>query len=257
MKDSRKLRYYALRNRRKPGLLSRFLGTSATNQLIWVNIIFFVVIIFLLLIFGLGVFDYIALKPISVMNGRQAWTLLTSMFMHAPGPIVNGQASIVSLFSFHLLINMFVLFSLGNLCEKIIGRKRYLWFYLISGIIAGLVFVFFAYFFGTSDLGARIFGSPEIAAVGASGAIFAIAGLFMILTPRLRFMIIFLPFFSLPAYAMIPLVLFVTWLVSSGVGIGIGNTAHLGGFLCGVFFGLYLRRKYRRKTRMIARYFAG
>src|SRR3989344_6433555 len=124
------------------------------------------------------------------------------MFMHAPG------GTIMPLLSFHLLINMFVLFSLGNLSEKIIGRKRYFWFYLLSGLVAGLMFVFFAYFFGQTDLGARVFGSPEDAAVGASGAIFAIAGLFMVLTPKLRFMIIFLPFFSLPAYIMIPLVLF-------------------------------------------------
>jgi len=257
MRDSRKLRHYTLRKTRKLGWFSGFLQTSATNQLIWINVLFFVLAIFLMLIFGLGIFDYIALKPNFVMQGKQVWTLLASMFMHAPGPIINNQASVISLFSFHLLINMFVLFSLGNLCEKIIGRKRYLWFYLISGIIAGLVFVFLAYFFGTTELGIRIFGSPEIAAVGASGAIFAIAGLFMILTPKLRFMIIFLPFFSLPAYAMIPLVLLVTWLVSSGVGIGIGNTAHLGGFLCGVFFGLYLRSKYKRKTQMISKYFSG
>ena len=161
---------------------------------------------------------------------------------------------------FHLIINMFVLFSLGNLCEKIIGRKRYLWFYILSGLFAGLVFVFLAYFFGSTNvgsLGERVFGSPLAYAVGASGAIFAIAGLFMVLTPRLKFMIIFLPFFSLPAYIMIPLVLFATWLVSAGVGIGIGNTAHFGGFLAGVIFGLYLRNKYKRKTRMISNYFSG
>ena len=78
----------------------------------------------------------------------------------------------------------------------------------------------------------------------------------MILTPKLRFMIIFLPFFSLPAYIMIPIVLFVTWLISSSVGWGVGNTAHFGGFLAGVFYGLYLKQKYRRKTRRIAEYFA-
>ena len=157
---------------------------------------------------------------------------------------------------FHLLINMFVLFSLGNLSEKIIGRRRYLAFYLISGLVAGLVFVSLAFVFGNTPLGERIFASPETLAVGASGAIFAIAGLFMILTPKLRFSIIFLPFFSLPAYIMIPLVLFGTWLVSSSVGFGVGNTAHLGGFLVGVVYGLYLKHKYEKKTRMIARYFS-
>lgn len=245
MRDPRKIRFYAKRPR-----FPRFSGLSVTNQLIWANVIFFIFVIILMLLFGVKVFDYVALKPNSVMQGRYIWTVITSMFMHAPGLII-------PLFSFHLLINMFVLFSLGNLCEKIIGRKRYFVFYIISGIIAGLMFVLLAYFFGNSALGERIFGSSGVAAVGASGAIFAIAGLFMILTPRLKFMIIFLPFFSLPAYLMIPLVLFVTWIFSSSVGASIGNTAHFGGFLCGVLYGLYLRNRYKRKTRMLARYFSG
>ena len=252
MRDPRKLRYHSLR--KSQGKFSIFLQTSATNQLILINIAFFILVILLLIIFGEGFFSYIALKPSEVMQGKYLWTLLTSMFMHAPG------SSIFPFLSFHLIINMFVLFSLGNLCEKIIGRKRFLSFYLISGIIAGLVFVFFAYLFGSIDpasLSARIFSSPEAYAVGASGAIFAIAGLFMILTPKLRFMIIFLPFFSLPAYIMIPLVLFVTWLVSAGVNIGIGNTAHLGGFLVGLFYALYLRQKYKRKTKLISEYYSG
>ena len=35
---------------------------------------------------------------------------------------------------FHLFINMFVLFSMGGLCERIIGRKRFFWFYLITKV---------------------------------------------------------------------------------------------------------------------------
>jgi len=247
MNDSRRLRFYT-RQRLNPNFLDRILRKSITSLLIWTNIIFFVLVVLLALVIP-NFLNYIVLRPAEVMQGKYLWTFLTSMFMHAPGyPI--------PFISFHLLINMFVLYSLGGLSEKIIGRKRFLWFYLISGLIAGLMFVLLAYFFGTTDLGARIFGSSGIAAVGASGAIFAIAGLFMILTPKLRFMIIFLPFFSLPAYIMIPLVLFLTWIVSSGVGIGIGNTAHLGGFLAGVIYGLYLRNKYKRKTVMISKYFS-
>ena len=246
IRDTRRLRDYTTKRLRGKNWFSNL---NATNWLILINVVFFVIAVIFLLI-NPAYFDYIALKPDNIMQGKYLWTFLTSMFMHAPG------GTIMPLLSFHLLINMFVLFSLGNLSEKIIGRKRYIWFYLLSGLVAGLMFVFFAYFFGQSDLGARIFGSPDIAAVGASGAIFAIAGLFMVLTPKLRFMIIFLPFFSLPAYIMIPLVLFGTWLVSSSVGAGIGNTAHFGGFLAGVIYGLYLRNRYKRKTKMIANYFS-
>lgn len=260
MYDPRKLRHYEKERTRKANWFS---DLSITNWIILINILFFLVIIVIFppavkTIMGKIVSvpnsfisDSLALSWSNIASGK-IWTLLTSMFMHA-------QGFPVAIISFHLLINMFVLFSLGNLCEKIIGRKRFLWFYLISGIVAGLMFVLLAYLFGNTNpnsFGYRVFGSPIIAAVGASGAIFAIAGLFMILTPRLRFMIIFLPFFSLPAYIMIPLVLFLTWIVSSSVGIGIGNTAHFGGFLAGVFYGLYLRHKYKRKTKLIARYFS-
>lgn len=226
-----------------PKQKKNFVGNlSITTLIICINIIFFIIVTILLLSVS-GFFDYIALNPTNIFQGKYLWTFLTSMFMHAPG--------IIPFLSFHLLINMFVLFSLGGMMEKIIGKKRFLWFYLISGLIAGLLFVFLSYFFGNTDLGSRIFGSPAISAVGASGAIFAIAGLFMVLIPKLKFMIIFLPFFSLPAYIMIPLVLFGTWLVSSSTGFLIGNTAHLGGFLCGVIYGLYLRKKYPQKTKML------
>lgn len=225
------------RNFRKRSFFSRL---SITNWLILVSVVFFIIFFPLMMVNEYSI-NYVAIKPSSIFQGKYLWTFVTSMFMH--GGI------------FHLLINMFVLFSLGNLCEKIIGRKRYLIFYLVSGIIAGLFFVLLAYFFGNTDLGARVFGSPQVFAVGASGAIFALAGLLMVLTPRIRFMIIFLPFFSLPAYLMIPIVLFATWLVSSSVGWGVGNTAHLGGFLAGVVFALYLRQKYPRKARMVSKYF--
>ena len=121
--------------------------------------------------------EYVAIQPNLFMNGKALWTLITSMFMHGG--------------FFHLFINMFVLFQLGNLSEKIIGKKRFLWFYLLSGIFANLLFVILSFYFGNSSIGERIFGSPNISALGASGAIFAIAGLLMILIPKLRFMIIF------------------------------------------------------------------
>lgn len=231
-----------------PKLRKNFFGNlSITKLIIYINILFFIFVV-ILESFIPGFFNYVSLNPTNIFQGKYLWTFLTSMFMHAPGAI--------SFLSFHLFINMFVLFSLGRMMEKIIGKKRFLWFYLISGLVAGFLFVFLSYFFGNTDLGARIFGSPLISAVGASGAIFAIAGLFMVLTPKLKFMVIFLPFFSLPAYLMIPLVLFGTWLVSSSIGFAIGNTAHFGGFLCGVIFGLYLRKKYPRKTQMLSRRFS-
>ena len=150
---------------------------------------------------------------------------------------------------------MFVLFSLGSLCEKIIGRKRFFWFYLISGFFAGILSVLLSGFFGNTELGVRIFGSPDIFMMGASGAIFAIAGLYMILLPNIRFMIIFLPFFSLKATAMIPLVLFGVWALTIIFNLPIGNVAHFGGFLVGVVYGLYLKNRYKRKVLQLQKMF--
>jgi membrane associated rhomboid family serine protease len=232
----RELRRYTKRNLKRNQLIGLIENLSITNWIIITNVLFFL-IASILLIYNATFLKYIALQPSLILEGKYFWTIITSMFMHAN--------------FFHLAVNMFVLFSLGNFCEKIIGRKRFLWFYLLSGIFAGILFVLLSGYFGTG-IGERIFGSPNIPGVGASGAIFAIAGLFVILTPRLRFAIIFLPFFSLPAYIMIPLVLFATWVISAGANWAIGNTAHFGGFLAGVFYGIYLKLKFPNKVRKIS-----
>jgi len=221
-------------------------SVKGLSIVVWLIIINAVIstIAFVLFAISEKYLNYLALKPSSILQGKFLWTLGTHMFVHG-GP-------------FHLLINMFVLFSLGGLIEKIIGRKRFLWFYLASGLFAGILSVLLAGFLGSADpnfIGTRIFGSSEIFMVGASGAIFAIAGLYMMLLPKLRFMIIFLPFFSLPGYVMIPLVLFGVWIVTAIFGLPVGNVAHFGGFISGISFGWYLRTKYKRKIEMLQRMF--
>lgn len=217
---------------------------SVTTWLIIISVVFFILVFIVMGIVGIDnperVFSWIALQPNAFFSGV-IWTLLTSMFMH-------GNFT-------HLFINMISLFFIGNFVEKLIGRKRFFWLYMLSGIAAGLMFVFLAYFFGTPGLGERIFGSPEIFAVGASGAIFALGGLLAILTPRLRVYV----FFIIPMQMWVAMIvlLFVLWGASVGAGLPIGNTAHFGGLLVGVVYGLYLKKKYKRKTAMIKKYFGG
>ncbi len=233
------MNYYRYQKRRQsPFNRLKYLSVTA-----WIIIITTIVSIISLILLGISVdyLNYLALKPTSILQGQYLWTILTHMFVH--GGI------------FHLLVNMFVLFSLGGLSERIIGRKRFLWFYLIAGLFAGILSVLLSGFFGTTELGARVFGAPDIFMVGASGAIFAIAGLYVILLPRLKFMIIFLPFFSLPAYIMIPLFLAVMWIATIIFNAPIGNVAHFGGFLVGIAYGLYLRKKYARKVKILRRMF--
>ncbi len=69
---------------------------------------------------------YFALQPNYILQGKYLWTFITSMFTH--------------LGSWHLFVNMVSLLFIGSLVEKILGKKRYLWFYLISGLVAGLFF---------------------------------------------------------------------------------------------------------------------
>jgi len=229
------MRHYNVKN--EQGFFSRL---SVTGWLIFINIIVFLFVIILKIIFGDVVFNYIALYPANILQGKYVWTLITHMFMHGG--------------FLHLFVNMFVLYSLGSLSEKIIGRNRYFWLYLLSGIFAGGLSVLLAGYFGFG-FWEKVFGQPEIYMVGASGAIFAIAGLFVVLLPKIRFSIIFLPFFSLPAYIMVPLVLLLTWMASAAANLPIGNVAHFGGFLIGLLYGYYLRKKYRKKVAMIQRYF--
>lgn len=156
---------------------------SATNWLIIINVVIFFLTYILTSIYGTEfsdkLYSLVAISANSFFNGY-FWTVFTSIFMHA-GPL-------------HLFVNMFSLFFLGNFIERLIGRKRFFWLYIISGIFAGLFFVILSYFFGgicifnvfNSCLGSRLFGSPDIAAVGASGAIFALVGLLALLTPKNR-----------------------------------------------------------------------
>ena len=84
---------------------SFFKGFSLTLNIIIINVLVFIGVIISSLVFGERVWDFVALKPSNVLSGKYLWTFLTSMFMHGG--------------FFHLFVNMFVLFSLGGMMEKI------------------------------------------------------------------------------------------------------------------------------------------
>lgn len=212
---------------RKRKLFARF---NVTLTLILINIVAFILFLILL---GLNVpLEYIAIKPSNILQGKYLWTFFTSMFMH--GGI------------FHIFANMFSLLFVGNLIEKILGAKRYLYFYMASGLFAGLFFVLASLIFPIDF---------ETFAVGASGALFGLVGLLVLLTPNLPVFIMFIPIPIKIKYAG-PGILIVLWLVSIAGDIPIGNTAHLGGLIIGIIYGLYLRKKYRRKTEYLRKVFS-
>ena len=96
-----------------------------------------------------------ALYPPFISVNNEWYRLITAMFLH--GSLL------------HLFFNMYVLFYLGALLERMLGNKwLYVIFYLASGLIASIA-VF-------------AFGNPNVVTVGASGAIFGIIGALFITT---------------------------------------------------------------------------
>ena len=92
-------------------------------------------------------------------------------------------------------------------------------------------------------------------AVGASGALFGVVGLLVLLTPNLPVYVMFIPIPVKMKYAA-PGILIVLWLISIAGDVPIGNTAHLGGLLAGLAYGIYLRTKYKKKVRYLNRFFS-
>ena len=208
-----------------------FLNSLSVNFILIVVNIFVFIVLSVLSILGKISIDSFALNPSNVLAGKYLWTFLTSMFMHAG--------------FFHIFANMLSLFFVGSLVERILGKKRYFYFYLISGLFAGVFFVLVSYLFNT-DLNQY--------AVGASGALFGVVGILMFLTPNLPVYVMFIPIPIKMKYAA-PGILVVLWLISIAGNIPIGNTAHLGGLIAGVVYGIYLRIKYPNKIEAISRYF--
>ena len=208
-----------------------FLDWSLTWQLIFINCVLFLAF-FILDLTNILPLKFIALNPSLVLEQGTYWTFLTSMFMH--GGI------------FHLFVNMLSLFFVGGLLEKILGKRRYFSLYLISGLFAGLFFV----------LASLVFSADYISfAVGASGALFGLVGALLFLTPNLRVYVMFIPIPIKLKYAA-PGLLVLLWLISIAGNVPIGNTAHLGGLLAGLGYGIFLRLKFPKKVKMIDQRFS-
>ncbi|MBR9701916.1 rhomboid family intramembrane serine protease [Candidatus Pacearchaeota archaeon] len=213
---------------------SLFRNLSVNSNIILINVIVFFVFIVLLILNRENpgvVYDYLAIKPSNILQGKYLWTFLTSMFMHGG--------------FFHLFVNMLSLFFVGSLVERILGAKRFLYFYLISGLFASLFFVLWSFAFSTG---------LDTFAVGASGALFGLVGLLMLLTPNLPVYVMFIPIPIKMKYAA-PGILFILWLISVTGNVPIGNTAHLGGLIAGLIYGIYIRNKFPNKIRNLQKVF--
>lgn len=170
-----------------------------------------------------------ALVPAQISAGLDVGdmrSILTSMFLHASW--------------MHLLGNMLYLWIFGDNVEDRLGHLRYLLFYLAGGFVAA-----FAHW--------AINPASSIPTVGASGAIAAVLGAYLVMYPRAR-VYTFIPigFFVrlrlLPA-SVVLLLWFILQLFSGVLTIGAGDMggtafwAHIGGFVFGVLVGLLVKGK--------------
>jgi membrane associated rhomboid family serine protease len=157
--------------------------------------------------------------------GGETLAIFTSMFLH------------VNLV--HLAGNLIYLWIFGNNIEDRIGRVGFVVFYLFGGVAAAL---------------AQVLIDPEstIPMVGASGAISAVLGAYLVMFPRARILsLVFLGFFyqliEVPAvivlgfWFVLQLVDGIASLGLAGAEGGVAFFAHIGGFVAGVVIGLLIR----------------
>ncbi len=194
------------------------LGVSYLKAQVTLTLIALNVLVFLAMVFsGVSVIDPSVedlirwggnLAPLTITT--EFWRLLTAAFVHA-GII-------------HLLLNLYVLFSVGPLAERLFGRWGYLALYLMSGVGAGLV---------------SLWWHPMVVGVGASGAIFGVAGALIS-----AFYFGKLPFHPAALRKQLQsLLIFAGYNLFYGFKeANVDNAAHVGGFLVGLLLGIFLWR---------------
>jgi membrane associated rhomboid family serine protease len=163
--------------------------------------------------------------PAQIVSGRHWITILTAMFMH-------GSWS-------HIIGNMIFLWAFAPEIEDAMGRGRYLIFYLLGGLVAMLV---------------QVAADPHstVPNLGASGAIAAVMGAFLVTYPRdkirtVLFIFIFGRITFIPAALLIGF-WFLTQLFHAGAVAqvqsgGVAYLAHVGGFIFGAVTGRLFERQ--------------
>lgn len=154
--------------------------------------------------------------PVRIIHGHSWITILTSMFMHASW--------------MHIIGNMIYLWAFGREIEDAMGTGRFIFFYLTGGAVAMMC---------------QILGDPfaRVPCLGASGAIAAVMGAFLITYPRDRiktviFFLIIVRIAYIPAALLIGFWFLMQILNFGSVATvhtgGVAYLAHIGGFLFGV-----------------------
>ncbi len=165
--------------------------------------------------------------PSEILNMEDLFTLFTSIFLHAG--------------LMHIAGNMLYLWIFADNIESTCGNLHFIFFYLLGGLAASLCHIFLS-------------SASDIPTVGASGAISAIMGAYVVLFPKSRIKMLFIIFFQ--RFYISAIFFLGYWFVSqvwssfaeaNPEGGGVAWWAHIGGFLFGVIYA-FLFFKNRRKT---------
>lgn len=167
-----------------------------------------------------GFFNYFGSIPYEISHGEDLFTVFTSMFIHGDWR--------------HLLGNMLFMWVFADNIEATIGNGRFLLFYFAGGIAAVLGHIFF----NTDSM---------VPMIGASGAISAVMGAYLVMYPSSRIVVLFLFFpFRVSAWLFLGIWIWQQWTfgTASLANHQIGQVAwwaHIAGFVMGLFSGLLFR----------------
>jgi uncharacterized protein len=148
---------------------------------------------------------------------QQPWTIFTYMFVHANWG--------------HIISNMLTLYFFGTFALSLVGEGAFLITYFMGGLMGGLFFYLFA----------SLLGNPFSVLVGASGAIYALGGLLLVMRPNARVIT-----FPIPVPMPLWVAILVGFVIVSFLP-GVAWQAHLGGILFGAAVGYYFRRREFRR----------
>lgn len=190
-----------------------------------------------------------AVIPQNIIEGKGLYTLLTSLFLHA------GYM--------HILGNLLFLWVFADNIEVIIGSSRFIFFYLTGGIIASVTHIAMDGF-GASELNCcqpclncqaddHNYCQSYIPSLGASGAISAVMGAYMVMFPKSEIKVLILILFrSIKVSAWVFLAIWFAQQLLSGIGTNssietaatdsVAWWAHIGGFVFGLIGGLYFKK---------------
>lgn len=212
---------------------------TVVKNLLMINVLFFLATIAAETVLRIDLADYLGLHYIGASDFHP-YQLVTYMFMH-------GSFA-------HLFFNMFALWMFGNTLENIWGSNRFLLFYFVCGIGAGLVQELVQYIqyattlqaYTSVNMGGRIIPMVDylnlLKTVGASGAVYGILLAFGMMFPNSTLYI----YFAIPIKAKwFVLIYGVIELFSglNGTADGVAHFAHLGGMLFGLILILYWKKK--------------